>query len=83
MGLGYGTFVSCAQTVAIQQPDPAHLGLATSTFFFCMDLANGLGPSLLGAVAAAAGYRVLYLAMAVVALASAALYYVAHGRRAA
>lgn len=82
IGLGYGTYMSLSQTIAIQVSPAAHTGLATSTFFVLMDLGTGFGPSLLGAVAGSIGYVGLYSAVAVVPLVALALYFAVHGRRA-
>lgn len=82
MGLGYGTYMSCAQTLAIQVSPIEHTGLATSTFFILMDMGTGVGPSLLGSVAGAIGYGPLYTVVMFVPLIGLVLYFVAHGRKA-
>ncbi|MEE0845798.1 MAG: MFS transporter [Eggerthellaceae bacterium] len=83
MGLGYGTYMSLSQTIAIQVSPVNHTGLATSTFFILMDLGTGFGPSLLGSVVGVVGYSDMYWIMTVVPLASILFYYLAHGRKAA
>ncbi|MCY1581184.1 MFS transporter [Staphylococcus pettenkoferi] len=75
VGLGYGTLVPSSQTIAIQQSPADKMGLATSTFFICLDLGSGIGPFVLGFVISAIGYRWLYIAIAIVVLLAMCLYY--------
>ena len=44
IGIGYGTVLSYLQAIAVQQSPADKKGLATSTFFIFLDLANGLAP---------------------------------------
>jgi MFS family permease len=81
IGLGYGNFLSCAQAISIKAVPPEKLGLATSTFFICMDLGFGVGPYLLGSLVPFTGYRGLYLIMVMVILATMPLYHFLHGRK--
>ncbi|MEH7179154.1 MFS transporter [Neobacillus vireti] len=80
IGLGYGNFVSVAQTIAIQVSPTHRFGLATSTFYILYDLGLGAGPYLLGYLIPITGYRGLFLYMAGVILAALVLYYFLHGR---
>lgn len=80
IGLGYGNFVSVAQTVSIQVSPPHRFGLATSTFYILYDLGLGAGPYLLGFLVPVTGYRGLFLCMAGVIGISILLYYFLHGR---
>lgn len=82
MGLGYGTYMSLSQTIAIQVSPADHTGLATSTFFILMDLGTGFGPSLLGAVVGVEGYAGMFWTVAAVPLVAMALYFLVHGRTA-
>lgn len=82
VGLGFGTFVSAGQAIAVAQVPPARIGVAVSTFYFMLDVGTGLGPIVLGAVVGAAGYRDMYLSVAVVVALAAGLYHFVHGRRA-
>lgn len=59
----------------------SRMGVATSTFFIFMDLGVGLGPSLMGLFIPMAGFRGLYLALAVLQFASAGLYLITTGRK--
>lgn len=83
MGLGYGTYMSLSQTIAIQVSPLDHTGLATSTFFILMDIGTGFGPSLLGSIVGATGYQSMFAIVTFVPLASILFYYLAHGRKAA
>jgi MFS family permease len=80
IGLGYGNFVSVAQTISIQVSPPHRFGLATSTFYILYDLGLGAGPYLLGFLVPVTGYRGLFLYMAGVILVALVLYYFVHGR---
>ena len=81
MGIGFGTYMSCAQAIAIMVSPKNRMGVATSTFFIFMDLGVGLGPSLMGLFIPMAGFRGLYLALAVLQFASAGLYLITTGRK--
>ncbi|WP_018664887.1 MFS transporter [Heyndrickxia acidiproducens] len=83
IGIGYGTVQSCFQAIAIKLSPPHHKALATSTFFIFIDLASGSGPYLLGIAAGSVSFRSLYLAISVWIVASIAIYYFAHGKKAA
>lgn len=81
IGVGYGNFMSSAQTVAIKSVEPRRFGLATATYYVFLDLGIGIGPYLLGSLVPLLGYRGLYLAMAILALATIPLYYFLHGKK--
>ncbi|HEY3276140.1 MAG TPA: MFS transporter [Syntrophorhabdaceae bacterium] len=82
IGLGYGNFLSCAQAISIKTVPPHRLGLATSTYFICLDLGFGVGPYLLGALVPFTGYRGLYMLVALMILATMVLYHFLHGKKA-
>ncbi len=82
VGLGYGTFLSSAQAIAIKVSPRHRMGLATSTFFSFIDVGVGIGPFLLGLLIPITGLRGMYAGIAVVILASCFLYYFLHGREA-
>jgi len=83
VGLGYGTFSSSGQAIAIKISPRQRMGLATSTFFIFLDAGVGVGPFLLGLLIPLSGYRGLYGIMSSVLLACTVLYYFLHGRKAA
>jgi len=81
IGLGYGTYVPCAQAIAVKVSPRHRMGLATSTFFMFTDLGVGFGPFFLGILIPLLGFSNLYVAMALLVLADAILYYFLHGRK--
>jgi len=83
IAIGYGTMQSCFQAIAVKESPEHRVGLATSTFFICMDTGVGLGPFLLGSIIPMLGFRGMYLTLALVILLSIVLYYSLHGRKAA
>jgi len=82
IGLGYGNFMSSAQTIAIKAVQPHRFGLATATYYVFLDLGIGVGPYMLGSLVPLTGYRGLYLTMALLALATIPLYHFLQGRKA-
>lgn len=82
MGLGYGTFMSSAQAIAVKVSPSHRIGLATSTFYIFIDCGLGIGPYLLGLLIPVSGLRGMYATMAIVAFACSFLYYFLHGRKA-
>lgn len=83
VALGFGTIMSCAQAIAVKESPKHRVGLATSTFFICMDGGMGIGPYLTGIIIPIVGFRGMYLTLAVIVFLSIILYYFAHGKRAA
>lgn len=83
IGIGFGTFQSSAQTVAINEAPRHRTGLATSTFFVFFDIGVGIGPFLLGMILPLIGFRGLYVGMALLIFLSILVYYVVHGKKAA
>ena len=81
-GLGYGTYLSAAQAIAVKVSPSHRMGLATSTFFSFLDGGVGIGPFLLGCTIPFIGLRGMYASMAVVVLACSFLYHVLHGGKA-
>lgn len=80
IGLGYGTFLPCAQAIAIKVSPSHRMGLATSTYFSLIDCGVGVGPYLLGFLIPAVGLRGMYLGLAMVVFGCGFLYYFLHGR---
>jgi len=79
LGLGWGTFMSSGQAIAIKVSPKYRMGLATSTFFSLLDGGVGIGPFLLGFMIPIVGFRGLYITMAIGAIAIMCLYYFLHG----
>lgn len=81
IGVGFGTFQSSAQTIAVNKASRHRIGLATSTFFVFFDFGIGVGPFLLGFVLPFIGFRGLYIAMAAIVILSIWIYYIVHGKK--
>lgn len=80
-GLGYGTLNSCCNSIACRQASPERRSYAVSTFWVFCDGGMGMGPTILGAIAGAAGYPVMYYAAAAVTIVALPIYYLAWGRK--
>ena len=74
MGLGFGTYMSCAQAITIKLSPKHRIGLATSTFFIFMDLGVGFGPLLLGMIVPILKFKGLYILMGITLIICAILY---------
>lgn len=80
-GLGYGTFMSCAQAISIKVSPLHRRGLATSTFFVFVDGGVGIGPFLLGFLIPVIHFRGMYVIATIVILLCIVLYHFLHGRK--
>ena len=65
IGIGFGTFQSSTQAIAVKQSPHHRMSLATSTYFTFLDLGIGIGPFVLGFTIPLLGYRGLYVAMTI------------------
>lgn len=83
IGVGFGTFQSSAQTIAINEAPRHRIGLATSTFFVFFDFGIGVGPFLMGFILPWIGFRGLYGSMAAIIFVCIFIYYSVHGKKAA
>ncbi|GAB4073722.1 MFS transporter [Barrientosiimonas marina] len=81
VGLGYGSFISSGQAIAVKNAQKHRAGLATSTFYIFLDGGAGVGPSVLGLFIPMLGFPGLYLTMAGLVIISGILYYMLHGRK--
>ena len=82
LGLGFGALAPAFQTIAVQSAPPVRAGVATSTYFWSLDISVGLAAAFLGLIAAQWSYSFMY---GVICLASSLLglaYYTwwRHGR---
>ena len=82
IGLGYGNFLSCGQAISIIGAPSHRLGLATATYYIFLDVGFGVGPYIFGSLIPFMGYRGLYLALAIMTLATIILYYFLYRRKA-
>lgn len=83
IGVGFGTFQSSAQTIAVNQAPRHRIGLATSTYYVFFDFGVGVGPLILGSMLPYTGYRGMYVWMAAIVFVGILMYYVLHGKKAA
>ena len=72
--MGYGSFLSAGNVIACQSAPAARRSYAVTTFYFCCDVAMGIGPGLLGAVVTASGYTVMYYVSAGITLLALPLF---------
>lgn len=57
---GLGALAPAFQTLAVQSAPPSRAGVATSTYFWSLDISVGLAAALLGMAANAFGYPFMY-----------------------
>lgn len=75
IGLGYGTFMSNGQAVALKQVVSNHrIGVALSTYFIGLDLGLGVGPFVLGELRSLFSFQEVYLIAAVLPIVCLVLY---------
>lgn len=79
LGLGFGSIQICIQAITIKQVTPERIGLATSTYFICVDAGLGFGPYLLGLIVPYLGYGHLYVTMGALTLLLLVLYHGVYG----
>ncbi|WP_029268831.1 MFS transporter [Virgibacillus alimentarius] len=82
VGLGYGTFLSSAQAIAVKESPKHRIGLATSTYYIFLDTGLGIGPFFLGFLIPVIGFKGLYISMAGLTLVGGCVYYFLHGKKA-
>lgn len=76
IGLGYGTFMSNGQAVALKMaPNALRVGVSLSTYFIGLDLGIGVGPFVLGDIEKLVNFRELYLLAAIIPVIAGLLYY--------
>lgn len=81
IGLGYGNFQSIIQALCIKLADRRNVGLATSTFFICLDFGLGVGSYIFGQLVPLLGYGGLYSSMTIIVAIAAVMYYFVYGRK--
>jgi len=81
LGIGFGTFTSCGQAIAIKLVPEHRMGIATSTFVAISEMGIGMGPFFLGFLIPTVGFRGLYVTMGIIVLLAMCLYYFVHGRK--
>lgn len=79
--LGYGTLHSCTCAIACRRTTLDRRSYAVSTFWVFCDAGMGMGPTLLGMVAASGGYRAMYSVASTIAVVAIPIYFACWGRR--
>jgi len=78
--LGYGTLNSTLNVIVNRRVSDERRPFAISTYWAFSDLGVGVAPAVLGAVATAADYHVMYYVAAVISLLALPVYWLAWGR---
>ncbi len=81
IGIGYGTYMSGAQTIAVQSAPAHRVGLATSTFFILTDIGLGMGPFLQGFFVPIIGYNGLFVILGILLVICLPLHYFLIGKK--
>ena len=79
--LGFGTLNAACNAIVCRNAAPERRPFAITTFWICCDGGVGIGPTLLGAAVAAAGYTGMYYVAAIVTFAALPVYYFAAIRK--
>lgn len=79
--MGFGNLSACIQAIAVKMTPDHRRSYGVTTFWICCDGGMGVGPMILGAVVSAGGYRMMYLAAALISAAALPLYHMVWGRR--
>ena len=79
--LGYGTLNSTLNVIVNRQISEERRPYAISTYWAFSDLGVGVAPGLLGLIATACNYRVLYFASALISLLALPIYWGCWGRK--
>lgn len=74
IGIGYGSVTPVFQTQIISSVEHHKIGVANSLFFNAMDAGLAIGAFVMGITVEGAGYRVIYLAGAVLVVIAGILY---------
>ena len=83
LALGFGAIMSCCQVIAIKESPKHKVGLATSTFYICLDAGMGIGPYMIGMIIQHISFRNMYLMLSFLVFLSIFLYFILHGKKAA
>lgn len=79
--LGFGTLNAACNAIVCRNATPERRPFAITTFWICCDGGVGIGPALLGAAVAMAGYTGMYYVAAIVTLVALPVYYFAAMRK--
>ena len=78
--LGYGTLNSTLNVIVNRQVSDERRSFAVSTYWAFSDLGVGIAPAILGAIATASNYHVLYYVAAGISLIALPVYWLAWGK---
>ncbi len=81
IGIGYGSVTPVFQTQIISSVEPHKIGVANSLFFNAMDAGMAIGAFIMGMMVESVGYRMIYVAGAVLVVLAGALYAVQMKKR--
>ena len=81
LAFGFGTLMSCIQAIAMKVSPKEHVGLATATFFICLDAGVGFGPYLIGLIIPFTGFRGMYISAGIIIMCMIFAYFFIHGRK--
>ncbi|EAA3132285.1 TPA: MFS transporter [Salmonella enterica] len=81
IGIGYGSVTPVFQTQIISSVEPHKIGVANSLFFNAMDAGMAIGAFIMGMMVESVGYRMIYVAGAVLVILAGALYAVQMKKR--
>lgn len=73
-GAGFGVITPAVQTMSVRAAPPERRGAASCTYLVMIDLSGVFGSTLAGGLVTAAGYRAMFLLVALFAAASVAVY---------
>lgn len=81
IGFAISIVFSICQSIVVAQSPPRRYGVTTSTFSAMNDLGTGIGPSVLGILITAMGFRQMYMVCIAVSFVSFLMYLGIHGIR--
>lgn len=81
IGIGMSAEFFIIQSIVVAKSPPRRYGVTTSTLSALQDLGSGMGPSILGLLIIAVGYRDMFLVCVGIAFVSLLMYWFIHGRR--
>ena len=79
--LGYGTLNSTLNVIVNRQVSDERRSFAVSTYWAFSDFGVGIAPAILGAIATATNYHVLYYVAAGISLVALPIYWIAWGKK--
>lgn len=75
LGIGFGALAPAFQTIAASSAPSSRAGVATSTYFWSLDISVGFAAAFLGLFAEAFGYSFMYGGICLASSIAGAVYY--------